>query len=68
MKHQAKIAGQVRHVLTAAGGILVVQGRANEADVQSFLTQWDVMLGAAMAVFGFAWSWFSPAKKIGEGD
>lgn len=61
MKHQAKWAGMIRHVLTIAGGALVAGGYTDESTVQQ-------ILGGAMALSGLILSWKSPAKKTGEGD
>ncbi len=75
MKNQAKLAGQIRHVMTAVGGILVALGvaDANEANtlassVGAVFESAMSMLGIASIIGGNAWSWLSPAKKVGEGD
>ena len=61
MKHQAKWAGQIRHVLTVIGGALIAGGYADESTIQE-------ILGGVMAATGLILSWTSTAKKIGEGD
>ncbi len=61
MKHQAKWAGQIRHVLTVIGGALIAGGYADESTIQE-------ILGGVMAATGLILSWTSKAKKIGEGD
>ena len=61
MKHQAKLAGQVRHYLTIAGAALVA-GNFAEAGVI------DEIIGGMMALTGLVLSWTSKAKRIGEGD
>jgi hypothetical protein len=45
-------AGMVRHVLTSVGGLLVMMGYADEGMVAA-------MVGAAMTIIGFAWSWMA---------
>ena len=60
-KKKAKLRGQVRGVLMAGGAYLVGKGHLDE----------QTMLGAVgllMAVGSTLWSWFDPAKNIGEGD
>jgi len=61
MKHQAKWAGQIRHILTIIGGALVAGGYAEESVIQE-------IIGGFMAIAGLILSWRSPAKKVGEGD
>ncbi len=61
MKHTAKLAGQIRHILTIAGAALVA-GNFAEAGVV------DEIIGGLLALTGLVLSWVSPAKKIGEGD
>ena len=61
MKHQAKIAGQGRHILTAAGVYLVASGRADEATVEQ-------IVGGILALASLIMSWTSKAKRVGEGD
>ncbi len=61
MKHQAKWAGQIRHVLTTIGGALVAGGYTDESTVQQ-------IIGGAMALVGLYLSWTSKAKRVGEGD
>lgn len=61
MKHQAKLAGQARHALTAVGGFLVASGYVDESTMQE-------IIGGVMALTGVIWSWVSPAKNIGSGD
>jgi len=75
MKNQAKWAGQIRHVLTAAGGVIVALGVVPQDQVVLFnnaldatLTAAGPLVGSAMVVGGALWSWASPAKKIGGGD
>ncbi len=61
MKHQAKIAGQLRHVLGIAGAAIVAGGYADESVVAE-------IIGGLMALAALVLSWTSKAKKIGEGD
>ena len=61
MEHGAKLAGQIRHILGIAGAGLVAGGYADEATIQ-------MVVGGAMAAVAMVLSWFSPAKKVGEGD
>lgn len=61
MKNQAKWAGQIRHILTIAGGGLVAGGFTDESTVQQ-------ILGGFMALSGLILSWKSPAKIEGKGD
>ena len=75
MKHQAKWAGQIRHVMTALGGILVALGVADANEASTLASGVGAVFESAMSLFGIAsivagniWSWLSPAKKGGEGD
>jgi hypothetical protein len=42
----------VRHVLTSVGGLMIMMGYADEATVTA-------VVGAAITLMGFAWSWMS---------
>ncbi len=75
MKNQAKWAGQIRHVASALGGILVAIGVADANEAATLTSGIDAVFSSAMALSGIAsiiagnlWSWFSKAKKVGEGD
>ncbi len=75
MKNQAKWAGQIRHVMTALGGILVALSVADANEAATLASGVDAVFSSAMALFGIAsivggnaWSWLSRAKKVGEGD
>ncbi len=61
MKHKAKMLGQVRSLLIAAGGFAVGSGIVNEVMMME-------IVGGAMALVGAVWSWKDPAKRIGGGD
>ncbi len=61
MKHQAKIAGQFRHVLVFVGAAIVAGGYADETVIAE-------IIGGLMALAALVLSWTSKAKKIGEGD
>ncbi len=61
MKHQAKIAGQIRHILGFAGAALAAGGYADESVIQE-------IIGGLMALTALVLSWISKAKKVGEGD
>ena len=61
MKHKAKLAGTIRHLLGVAGTLLVAGGYVEESAVAQ-------IIGGIMAALPFVLSWKSPAKKIGEGD
>ncbi len=61
MKHQAKIAGQARHVLGIVGAGLVAGGYAEGGVVAE-------ISGGLMALIALVLSWTSKAKKVGEGD
>jgi len=61
MKHKAKLAGTLRHLLGITGVAVVARGYANEVVVAE-------VIGVIMALAPFVLSWISPAKKIGEGD
>jgi hypothetical protein len=47
-----KLQGLVRHVLTAIGGAAVIMGYMDDATVAT-------VVGAAMTLLGFSWSWMS---------
>ncbi len=75
MKNQAKIAGQIRHLMTAVGGILVAVGVADTNEATTLMSVVDGAFSSVMSLMGIVsiivgniWSWASPAKKIGEGD
>ena len=75
MKHQAKWAGQIRHVMTALGGVLVALGVADTNEATTLMSGVDAAFSSVMSLFGIAsivggniWSWLSPAKKLGKGD
>lgn len=61
MKHQAKLAGQARHILTAVGVYLVASGKADEATIEQ-------IIGGVLALASLVMSWTSKAKRVGEGD
>lgn len=60
-KKKAKLRGQVRGVLMAAGGFVVGKGYLDDQTMVA-------VVGLIMAIGANAWSWFDPAKNIGEGD
>ena len=75
MKNQAKWAGQLRHVMTAFGGILVALGLADGNEATTLMSGVGAVFESAMTLLGIAsiiagniWSWVSPAKNVGEGD
>ena len=75
MTNQAKWAGQLRHFITAAGGVLVALGVARPGEsttlietVNAFFGSGLALAGAASIIGGNIMSWISPAKKVGEGD
>lgn len=47
-----KMAGMIRHVLTSVGGLLVMMGYTDEVTMAT-------VVGAAMTIIGFAWSWMA---------
>ena len=51
-----KMQGQLRHVLSGVGMVLVAGGYTSEAMATAGV-------GLVMAVVGMAWSWFAPEKK-----
>jgi hypothetical protein len=51
-----QILGIVRHVLTAAGGILVSKGYVDDANLQ-------LTVGALATIIGVVWSVFFSGKK-----
>lgn len=55
MELKELIGGIVRHALTIAGGALVTQGQLEAA-------QAETLIGAAMAIFGVAWSVWQKKK------
>ncbi len=61
MNSKAKILGQVRSLLIAAGAFAVGRGYFDEVAMME-------IVGGLVAVFGAAWSWFDPAKNVGKGD
>ncbi len=61
MKHKAKIMGQVRSLLIAAGGFAVGSGVVDESMMLE-------IVGGVVALIGAVWSWRDPAKRIGGGD
>ncbi len=75
MKHQAKISGMIRHVLTTAGGVLVALGAVESDQIVIFNNALDAtlaavgpLIGAASIIAGAAWSWLSRDKFVGNGD
>lgn len=46
------MAGMIRHVLTAGGGLLVMMGWTDEATVIT-------VVGSVMTLLGFTWSWMA---------
>ncbi len=55
MELKELIGGIVRHVLTLGGGVLVTNGAIDP-------TQAETLVGAAMAIFGVAWSVWAKRK------
>lgn len=55
MELKELVGGIVRHALTIAGGALVTQGQLDAA-------QAETLIGAAMAIFGVAWSVWQKKK------
>lgn len=75
MKNQAKIAGQIRHLMTGLGGVLIALGLVPSEQIVLFNNALDATLAAAgplvgvsIVIAGQLWSWFDPAKKVGNGD
>lgn len=66
MKHRAKIAGIIRHLLTFGGGMAVTMGFLDEEAAASIQT--EQFVGGLATLIGLIWSIFSPAKKVGKGD
>jgi hypothetical protein len=54
-----QIAGVIRHLLTAGGGILVALGMADEAFIDTFVQQ---ALGVVMMLGPVVWSWLRKTK------
>jgi hypothetical protein len=54
--NREQILGIIRHVLTAAGGALVVKGTISAGDLQ-------IAAGAITSLIGVAWSILAPEKK-----
>ena len=54
--NKAKILGMVRHALTFGGGLVVGRGLVDEATMVQ-------IIGAAMTLIGYAWSYYAPEKK-----
>lgn len=52
----AKLLGQIRHVLTAVGGYAVGRGYIDEQTA-------TMLAGVGATVIGALWSWFAPEKK-----
>ena len=61
MKHAAKMRGQIRSLLIAAGGFAVGGGYVDEDTMMK-------IVGGFMALGGTVWSLLDPAKKVGKGD
>ena len=53
---QEQLLGIVRHILTAAGGIIIARGLVSEA-------LWEQIAGAALTVAGLVWSILSKKKS-----
>ena len=49
--------GQVRHLLTAGGGVLVALGLASESDAMQMTDLGMTAVGAVAGFVGFLWSW-----------
>lgn len=49
--------GILRHILTAAGPVLVTLGIVEDTAV------WTQIVGAVMTLVGFAWSFMAPEKQ-----
>jgi len=72
-KHQAKIEGFLRHILTFGGGFLVAEGLASPEQFDQLKSSFDILMspetiGAVTTIVGVLWSVFSRSKKIGNGD
>lgn len=50
-----ELQGTIRHVLTTLGGMIASKGLIESADV-------DIVVGAIVALIGFAWSIYSKRK------
>lgn len=51
-----KLMGQLRHALTALGGVAVAYGVMDEETLAQ-------IVGAVVTLVGFIWSWMSPEKQ-----
>ena len=60
---KTRINGQIRHLLTAIGPLLVMFSITDEAGASEFTNTAMTAAGAIMALVGVVWSWQAPEKK-----
>lgn len=77
MKNTAKVKGQARHSVGAAGALLAGAGIANTEQVQNLQALLESLgvspelqtgIGALVAGAAFLLSWYDKTKRQGEGD
>lgn len=57
-----KMQGQIRHLLTTVGGVLVALGYVAADDVMGWTNTFDQVAGPVFVLIGFVWSLFAPEK------
>lgn len=63
MDMNKQMLGQIRHVLTTVGGILVAFGFLSPDEVTMWGDTFDKIAGPALILWGAVWSWLAPEKK-----
>ena len=71
----AKLRGQLRTFSASIGGIVAAINVASQEQAATFIGAANAFIESGFALFGVAsviamqlWSWFDPAKNVGEGD
>ena len=59
----SKTAGQVRHFLTAVGGVLTAVGFTDAVTVASWIDTAMQLVGPGMIIWGMIWSYIAPEKN-----
>jgi hypothetical protein len=60
------VAGQVRHVITIVGTVLVTTGalpNVSQEDVGTFANATEIVVGGVAVVGAAVWSWIAKVKK-----
>jgi len=74
-KNNAKLRGQFRTSVASLCGVLAALNVASQEQAATLMGAANAVIESGFALAGIggiivmqAWSWFDPAKKVGEGD